>query len=135
MLSAAVAKADEMKVPQCIVIVDVSGEVLGEIRMTNAKFLSLKSALSKARSAASSGKVSNLLPHELRQPLAFATQGAVTGMPGGLPILIEENGITYNLGGIGVGSGTGDDDIQVANAALEIIGAKTFALSEVGGEP
>ena len=37
MLQAAVAKAEEIGQPQCIVIVDASGELLGEIRMTGAK--------------------------------------------------------------------------------------------------
>eukprot|EP00632_Arachnochrysis_sp_CCMP2950_P005668 CAMPEP_0185719674 /NCGR_PEP_ID=MMETSP1164-20130828/49255_1 /TAXON_ID=1104430 /ORGANISM="Chrysoreinhardia sp, Strain CCMP2950" /LENGTH=148 /DNA_ID=CAMNT_0028387335 /DNA_START=36 /DNA_END=482 /DNA_ORIENTATION=- len=119
MLGAAVAAAEAMGQPQCIVVVDASGEVLGEIRMTGAKFLSRKSALAKARSAASSGKPSDALPEPVRAPLAAATGGAVTALKGGLPIVV--NGAL--LGGIGVGSGTGDQDIQVANAALAAIGA------------
>ena len=53
MLAAAVAEAEAIGQPQCIVVVDASGEPLGEIRMTGAKFLSRKSALAKARTAAS----------------------------------------------------------------------------------
>ena len=51
-------KAETMGQPQCIVIVDASGEVLAEIRMTGAKFLSRKSALAKALTAASIGNES-----------------------------------------------------------------------------
>ena len=47
MLSAAIETAEAIGRPQCIVIVDASGETLGEIRMTGAKFLSRKSALAK----------------------------------------------------------------------------------------
>ena len=48
MLGAAVSKAEEIGQPQCIVIVDASGETLGEIRMNGAKFLSRKSVLASA---------------------------------------------------------------------------------------
>jgi len=40
MLSAAIAAAESIDQPQCIVIVDKSGETLASIRMTGAKFLS-----------------------------------------------------------------------------------------------
>ena len=55
MLTAGVAKAEEIGQPQCIVIVDASGEPLGELRMTGAKYLSRKSARAKARTSASIG--------------------------------------------------------------------------------
>lgn len=119
MLAAAVAKAEEIGQPQCIVIVDASGEPLGEIRMTGAKFLSRRSALAKAQTAASNRAPSANVPADFRPPIAAATQGAVTGLPGGLPI--QRNGAT--LGGVGVGSGSGEQDIAVAAAALAAIGA------------
>jgi glc operon protein GlcG len=119
MLSAAVAKAEEIGQPQCIVIVDASGEVLGELRMTGAKYLSRKSAAAKARTAASTGAPTTAIPEGVRPAIAAATGGAMTGLPGGLPIRVD--GIL--VGGIGVGSGSGDQDIAVARAALSAIGA------------
>lgn len=119
MLGAAVAKADEMGQPQCIVIVDASGELLGEIRMTGAKFLSRKSARAKALTAASTGKPSAHIPEAVRVEIGLATAGRVTGLKGGLPIRFGG----HLLGAIGVGSGTGDQDIEVAQAALLAIGA------------
>jgi uncharacterized protein GlcG (DUF336 family) len=53
MLTAAIKSAENMNVPQCIVIVDASGVTLGQIRMTDSKFLSQKSAFAKAKTAAS----------------------------------------------------------------------------------
>ncbi len=53
--------------------------------------------------------------------MAAATQGAVTGLPGGLPIRFGGR----LVGGIGVGSGTGAEDEQVARAALAAVGADT----------
>ncbi|WP_415921152.1 GlcG/HbpS family heme-binding protein [Tateyamaria sp. SN6-1] len=120
MLRAAVARAEEMGQPQCIVIVDASGEVLGEIRMTGAKYLSRLSARTKARTAASIGAPSSAIPEAVRPAIAAATQDAVTGLGGGLPIRV---GGTL-VGGIGVGSGTAEQDVEVGQAALAAIGAE-----------
>lgn len=121
MLSAAVTEAEAIGQPQCIVIVDASGEVLGEIRMTGAKFLSRKSALTKAKTAASIGAPSAAIPETVRTAIGLATGGAVTGLGGGLPIRVDG----HLIGGIGVGSGSEAQDVQVANAALAAIGAET----------
>ena len=119
MLNAAIAKAGDMGQPQCIVIVDQSGVVLGSFRMRGARFLSLKSALAKARTAASINGATASIPEQARLLLSGATQGAVTGLKGGLPIRM--NGVL--VGGIGIGSGSGEQDEEVARAALDAIGA------------
>merc|ERR1719230_1216096 len=80
MLAAAVAKAESMGQPQCVVIVDASGELLGEIRMTGSKFLSRKSAFAKARTASSIGAPSGNVPEHVRSAIAAATQGEMTGL-------------------------------------------------------
>lgn len=120
MLRAATATAEEIGQPQCIAIVDASGETLAELRMTGAKFLSLRSARAKARTAASIGAPSDAIPEPVRPAIAAATDGAVTGLGGGLPIRLD--GVL--LGGIGVGSGSPDQDLTVARAALAAIGAE-----------
>lgn len=123
MLSAAVAEAERMGQPQCIVIVDASAVELGQLRMTGAKVLSLKSASAKARTAASIGAPTTAIPEAVRPAIAAATEGVVTGLGGGLPIRIDGQ----LLGGIGIGSGSAEQDIAVANAALAAIGAETFS--------
>ena len=120
MLSAAVTRAEEIGQPQCVVIVDASGELLGEIRMTGAKFLSRKSARAKARTAASIGAPGTSVPEAVRPAIAAATGGEVSGLPGGLPIFID--GVL--VGGIGVGSGSPEQDTEVATVALRAIGAE-----------
>ncbi|MEM6987778.1 MAG: heme-binding protein [Pseudomonadota bacterium] len=120
MLNAAVERAESIGAPQCIVIVDASGEPLGEIRMNGARYLSRKSAKAKARTAASIGADSAAIPEVMRAPLAAATGGEVTGLSGGLAI--KRDG--FLLGGVGVGSGSPDQDIDVAKAALAAIGAE-----------
>lgn len=119
MLAAGIAEADSIDQPQCIVIVDKSGETLASVRMTGAKYLSLLSAKSKARTAASIGVPSGDIPASVAPLVAAATRGEVTGLGGGLPIYFEG----FPVGGIGVGSGSPDQDIAVATAAIATIGA------------
>jgi len=119
MLEVAAQTAREMQQPQCIVIVDASGVTLGQLRMSGAKYLSLKSATAKARTAASIRAPSSAIPDAVAPAIAAATDGDVTGLGGGLPIFLAG----HCVGGIGVGSGTPDQDIAVAKAALEAIGS------------
>lgn len=122
MMSAAIVAAGQMGQPQCIVIVDPSAVELASFRMLGARVLSRHSARAKAQTAASTGKPSAHLPEAVRLTIAAATDGAMTGLPGGLPIWL--NG--QLLGGIGVGSGSGDQDLAVARAALSAIDADPF---------
>ncbi|MEM8554601.1 MAG: heme-binding protein [Pseudomonadota bacterium] len=119
MLSAAADEATATGQPQCIVIVDASGEMIASVRMDGAKFLSLRSATAKARTAASINGPSGNIPPDFAPKIAAATGNEVTGLPGGLPIRF---GGTL-VGGIGVGSGTGDQDLAVGRAGLASVGA------------
>jgi uncharacterized protein GlcG (DUF336 family) len=114
MLKAAVQAAETMNQPQCIVIVDKSGETLASMRMTGAKYLSMLSARTKARTAASIQGASDNIPAQVAPLIAAATDGQVTGLGGGHPIFVKD----ALVGGIGVGSGTPDQDSAVAFAAL-----------------
>ncbi|MEM7043670.1 MAG: heme-binding protein [Pseudomonadota bacterium] len=122
MLSAAIEKAGAIGVPECIVIVDPSCVDLLSFRMTGAKVMSLQSARAKAITSASNRAPSGGIPPEFAPAVGAATGGKVTNLQGGLPIVIDG----YHLGGIGVGSGSPDQDLTVARAALAAIGAATF---------
>ena len=119
MLDAAVAEAERLDQPQCIVIVDAAGELLTEVRMTGAKVLSRKSARAKALTAATNNRPSEMIPDHIRPMIAAATHGDITALPGGFPIRLDGE----RLGGIGVGSGTSEQDVLVAMAGLAAIGA------------
>jgi glc operon protein GlcG len=119
MLDAGCAKAAEMGQPQCLVIVDASGVDLGVMRMRGAKYLSLRSARAKAQTGASTGGPSTKIPEGVRVAFGQATDGAMTGLAGGLPVRVS--GVL--VGGVGVGSGSGIQDIEVAEAMLAAIGA------------
>lgn len=119
MIHAGIAKATAMGVPQCIIVVDASGEVLASVRMDGAKYLSLRTAHAKARTAASSNNATGALGNEAAMAASISSKGAMTLLKGGLPIRFGGK----LAGGIGVGSGTGDEDVEVAKAALAAVGA------------
>ncbi|MBN8965425.1 MAG: alpha/beta fold hydrolase, partial [Rhizobiales bacterium] len=117
LLSAAIAKATEMKVPECISIVDAGGHLLAFARMDGAFSLSMDTSLMKAKTAASYGEPTGNILAGVDIKLAIATQGQRINLPGGMPIIIEGRVV----GAIGVGSGTGEEDRQVAIAALKAL--------------
>jgi len=117
---AAEKKATAIGVPECIAVVDASGELLAFSRMDGARPGSIEIALTKARSAArrrratgdeAGGDVLNGVR------LALAAQSNVTGVGGGLPIVVDGQ----TIGGVGVSSGTVDEDIEVARAGIEAL--------------
>jgi glc operon protein GlcG len=122
-IHAAVAKAASMNKPQCISVVDDGGNLLAFTRMDGGKLLSIESAIRKAATAASSRAPTGGIVGDLEFRLAHATSGRLVNLKGGLPIIV--NGTT--IGGIGVGSQTGEEDLEVAKAGLAAIeGATTF---------
>jgi len=123
LLHAAIAKAKEMNVPQCISVVDAGGHLLAFARMDGAFVQSIDTALMKAKTAASYGVPTGDIAAGVDLKLAIATQGKRINLPGGLPVIVDG----HVIGAIGVGSGTGEQDKQVANAALAALAdAKRF---------
>ena len=120
-LAAAEAKARAIKVPQNIAVVDDGGHLLVFARMDGAKLSSVEVALTKAGAAAlrrsptgpspSTGEPSVLL--SLGLPLA--TDGKLTCIRGGLPLYVDDQCV----GGIGVSTGTEDEDLLVAQAGVD----------------
>ena len=103
-----------MNVPQCISVVDTGGHLLAFARMDGAFAQSIDTSLMKAMTAASYGVPTGNIAAGVDIKLAIATQGKRVNLPGGLPVVVDG----HVIGGIGVGSGTGEQDRQVANAGL-----------------
>jgi len=123
LLNAAIAKAKEMGVPQCISVVDAGGHLVAFARMDGAFTQSVDTSLMKAMTAASYGVPTGDIAAGIDIKLAIATRGKRINLPGGLPVIVDG----HVVGGIGVGSGTGEQDRQVANAALAALaGARRF---------
>ena len=122
-LQAAIAKAGEMGVPQCNAVTDDGGYLLAFCRMDGAKVLSIDSATRTAMTAASGRAPTGGVAEEVEAKVAFAPQGKLTNLKGGLPIQIEG----HVVGDIGVGSGTGHQDVEVARAGIAALpGARTW---------
>jgi uncharacterized protein GlcG (DUF336 family) len=118
-LQGAIAKAEAIQVPQCVAVVDPGGNLLAYIRMDGAKVLSQFSATQKAMTAASSRVPTGGVNAEVEMKLALATGGQLTNLKGGLPILIDNQ----LVGAVGVGSGTGEQDVIVGQAGIDALQA------------
>ncbi len=122
-LNAAMGKAADMGVPQCISIVDAGGNLLAFTRMDGAFSLSVDTSLMKAKTAASYGGPTGHIAEGVDIKLAIATRGQRVNLPGGLPVIVDG----HVIGGIGVGSGTGAQDLEVAKVGIAAIdGAQQF---------
>ena len=119
-LAGAVAKAEQLGVPQNITIVDDGGNLMAYVRMDGAKLLSRETSMSKAITAASHRQPTSRLNPADEIKLAIAGGGRLTNLEGGLPIMIDGQCV----GAVGVGSGTGAQDVEVARAALAAIDAE-----------
>jgi uncharacterized protein GlcG (DUF336 family) len=122
-LQTAIEKATAMGVPQCITIVDAGGHMLAFCRMDGAFVLSNDSSLKKAVTAAIYGQLTGQMDDNVALKLAIATDGKRVNLPGGLPIIVDG----HVIGGIGVGSGSGAQDLEVAKAGIAALeGAQLF---------
>ncbi len=103
-----------MGVPQCIAVTDAAGRLLAFVRMDGAKFLSIRTSIRKAMSAASSREPTGGSDQEHAVKLAFTTGGRLTNLLAGVPIVVGDDVV----GAVGVSSGTGEQDLEVALAAI-----------------
>ena len=122
-LLAAKEKANEMGVPQCISVVDSGGHLLAFLRMDGAFVQSIISSRRKAETAAIYGLPTGHIEDGIDLILAIVTDGQRVNLPGGLPVIVDG----HVIGGIGVGSGTGAQDLEVAKVGVAAIkGAKNL---------
>jgi uncharacterized protein GlcG (DUF336 family) len=116
-LQAAMARADEMDRPQCVTVVDAGGQLLAFVRMDGAKFLSIRTALRKAMTAANRRTATGGIRPEHAVELALVSSGDVTNLRGGLPLEVDGQVIRA----VGVSSGSGREDLEVAQAGISAI--------------
>lgn len=122
-LQGAIQKAQDMNVPQCISIVDTGGNLIAFCRMDGAFVMSNTSSRRKAETAAIYGIPTGNIPDGIDIKLALVTEGQRVNLPGGLPLIVDGQVV----GGIGVGSGTGAQDREVAQAGVAALdGAQYF---------
>lgn len=122
-LESARRKAEEMRVPMNIAVVDDGGHLLAFERMDGAKPSSIAIAMVKAQAAAmrraATGPAKS--PEGVNLPvalgLAIASPAAQTPVRGGFPLIVD----SQVIGAIGVSAGSEDQDSEVARAGVAVI--------------
>lgn len=127
MMIAAVKKAEEFGIPITVAIVDSGGHMMLLERMDGGRFHTVHSSTTKAISAASNRRPTTIKGaqgqeldtlHALGLSLA-AGANRWTAMEGGFPIFFDGECV----GGIGVSGGDWQQDQDIAEAAVEAVGA------------
>lgn len=119
-LAGAQAKAVEIGIPMCVAVVDESGNLIAFERMDGGKVTSTAIAIDKAYTAAGARRAT----HEAQMAAqpgspAFGINSTHGGrfviVGGGLPIMFDDEVVA----GIGVSSGTPEQDRLVAQAGID----------------
>jgi uncharacterized protein GlcG (DUF336 family) len=123
MLSAAEAKAGSLGIPYCVAVVDAGGHLVAFLRQDGALIGSIDLAINKAATARIFDKTTAVLATlaQSGRPL-FGIQecnsGKVVIFGGGVPVILDGT----IVGAVGASSGTVEQDIAVAEAAITALG-------------
>jgi glc operon protein GlcG len=127
MMDAAIDTATRLDIAVTVAIVDAGGHLMMLERMEGGRFHTVHSATTKAVTAASNRRPTSArgaqgqeldVLHALGLTLAAGPQNW-TAMEGGYPVMIEKECI----GAIGVAGGDWKQDQEIAQAALNAVGA------------
>jgi uncharacterized protein GlcG (DUF336 family) len=119
LLKAAADKARAIGVPMCIAVADESGNLIAFDRMDGGKVSSISIAIDKAFTAAAARNGTHVYG-ELCQPgkptfgIHITNGGRFCIIGGGLPIVVDGEVV----GGIGLSTGTAQQDLECAEAAV-----------------
>ncbi|MAT49822.1 MAG: DNA polymerase III subunit delta' [Porticoccaceae bacterium] len=120
LIEGARAKAREIGVPMCIAVVDESGNLIAFERMDGGKITSITIAIDKAFTAAAARKATHeynavCVPGNLAFGINSAIGGRLMVVGGGMPVTVDGDVV----GGIGLSSGTPQQDMDCCEAAIE----------------
>ena len=119
LIDGAAEMAIEINTPMCIAVTDESGNLITFDRMDGGKVTSISIAIDKAFTGAGARKGTHEY-NALCQPgkstfgIHITNGGHFSIIGGGLPVTVEKE----IIGGIGVSSGTAEQDLVCAEAAL-----------------
>ena len=125
-LSAAKAKAAAMGLKVNVAVVDDGGHLLAFARMDGARPASGQTAMTKAVAAATFRQATGPAPAKGEPDVilslglaaaATASGGKGTPLKGGVPIVIDGQVV----GAVGVGGGTGEQDVEIARAGIQAL--------------
>lgn len=119
LLEGASRRAKEIGVPMCIAVVDESGTPILFVRMDGGKVSSATIAVDKAWTAAAARKATHEynavnVPGQPAFGIHTEVGGRISTVGGGLPVLFDGEVV----GGIGVSSGTPEQDMDCARAGI-----------------
>ena len=126
LIDGAALKAREIKVPMCIAVTDESGHLIAFDRMDGGKVSSISIAIDKAFTGAVARRGTHIynqlcVPGQPTFGIHVTNGGHFSVIGGGLPVWV--NGEI--VGGVGVSSGSAEQDQVCAEAAIEFFYAKT----------
>jgi len=117
-IARAISKADEMKLPVCIAVVDDGAHLNAFARMDGSFPGAIDVCQRKARTAAlfhlDTGVFGQVIEGASLTGMEL-TNGGLAAFPGGLPITADGEVI----GGIGISGGSAEQDLEVAQFALK----------------
>jgi uncharacterized protein GlcG (DUF336 family) len=120
MVEAAIARAKELNCKQNVAVVDDGGNLKAFGRMDGAPLLGTEGCQRKAFTAlfgVGTKDFYNYIKGEQGLLIGLSHFSRVTVVGGGLPIMIDGE----IIGGIGVGGGTEEQDIDCAKAGLKVL--------------
>ena len=118
MLDAGVAKAEELKAPVSLAVVDAGGTLVAFLRMDGARFFSGRATIKKAITSASQRLPSGYFPKEGEVSMQIRMDGDFTNVAGGLPIAYAGQVV----GAVAAGGAKVEQDVEIAKAALAALG-------------
>ena len=122
-IDASIVEATRIGTQMCIAVVDSGADLKAFVRMNDAWVGSVDIAIKKAKTACFFGMKTGEIG-KLSQPggplygIEHSNDGLIT-FPGGIPI-VDENGVL--IGAIGVSGSSVENDHQVAEAGVKVIG-------------
>jgi len=126
LIEGAVAKSADMGIPMCIAVTDESGHLIRFDRMDGGKISSISIAVDKAFTGAVARRGTHVynqlcVPGQPTFGIHITNGGHFSVIGGGLPVTVDGE----IVGGIGISSGTAEQDLAVAEAALAYFHART----------
>ena len=126
LIDGAAAKAREITVPMCIAVCDESGHLIRFDRMDGGKVSSISIAIDKAFTGAVARRGTHVynqlcVPGNQTFGIHITNEGHFSVIGGGLPVFVDGE----IVGGIGLSSGTAEQDLVCAEAAVAHFYART----------
>lgn len=126
LIEGAAARARAIAVPMCIAVCDESGHLIRFERMDGGKVSSISIAIDKAFTGATARRGTHVynqlcVPGSQTFGIHISNKGHFSIIGGGLPVTVDGE----IAGGIGLSSGTAEQDLDCAEAALRSFYEKT----------